>query len=118
MGSIKMIFGIFVIVAGVYLGAELIPPYLTNYQFEDVVKNEAMINTYNTRPEGDIRDELFKKAQDMDIPVTRDQIKVHRVGQVGNGSLLIETHYNVHVDLPGYPLDLQFDPSTRNKGAF
>jgi hypothetical protein len=118
MGSIKMMFGIFVIVAGVYLGAELIPPYLTNYQFEDVVKNEAMINTYNTRPEGDIRDELFKKAQDMDIPVTREQIKVHRVGQVGNGSLIIETHYSVHVDLPGYPLDLQFEPSTRNKGAF
>ncbi len=118
MGSIKMIFGIFVMVAGVYLGAELIPPYMTNYQFEDVVKNEAMINTYNTRPEGDIRDEVFKKAQDLEIPVTKDEIKVQRVGAVGNGSLIIETRYTVHVDLPGYPLDLQFNPSTRNRGAF
>jgi len=118
MGSIKMIFGIFVMVAGVYLGAELIPPYMSNFEFEDAVKSEAMINTYNTRPEGDIRDEVFKKAQDLDIPVTREQIKVHRVGSVGTGSLLIETHYTVHVDLPGYPLDLQFEPSTKNKSPF
>jgi hypothetical protein len=118
MGSIKMILGIFVIVACVYLGAELIPPYMANYQFEDVVKNEAMINTYNTRPEGDIREELFKKAQDLEIPVTKDQIKVRRVGAVGNGSLIIETQYTVHVDLPGYPVDLRFEPSTKNRGAF
>jgi len=24
----------------------------------------------------------------------------------------------VHVDLPGYPLDLHFDASTENKGVF
>ncbi len=118
MGSIKMIFGIFVMVAAVYLGAELIPPYLANYEFEDAVRNEAMINTYNTRPEEAIRDEMFKKAQDLDIPVTKEQIKVRRVGPVGTGSLTIETSYTVHVDLPGYPLDLQFDPSTRNKSPF
>ncbi len=118
MGSIKMVVGIFVIVACVYLGAELIPPYMSNYQFEDAVKTEAMINTYNTRPESDIRDEVFKKAQDLEIPVTREQIKVHRMGAVGQGSLMIETQYVVHVDLPGYPLDLQFDPSTKNKSPF
>lgn len=118
MGSIKMMFGIFVMVAAVYLGVELIPPYMSNYEFEDTVKNEAMMNTYNTRPESDIRDELFKKAQDLDIPLSKDQIKVRRMGTVGTGSLMIETSYTVHVDLPGYPLDLQFDPSTKNKSPF
>jgi len=24
----------------------------------------------------------------------------------------------VHVDLPGYPLDLNFHPTTKNRGAF
>ena len=32
MGTFKLIFGIFVIVAGIYLGAELIPVYYENYQ--------------------------------------------------------------------------------------
>jgi len=118
MGSMKMIFGIFVIVAALYLGVVLIPPYMSNYQFEDVVKSEAMMNTYNNRPESDIRDEVFKKAQDLDIPITKDQIKVVRVGSAGSGSLTIDTRYTVHVDLPGYPLDLQFDPSTRNRSPF
>jgi hypothetical protein len=29
--------------------------------------------------------------------------------------IFIETHYSVHVNLPGYPLDLQFDASSKNK---
>ena len=33
MGTIKLAIGIFVIVAGVYLGAILVPPYYSNYQF-------------------------------------------------------------------------------------
>jgi hypothetical protein len=118
MGSIKLIIGLAVIVGAVYLGAELIPPYFANYEFEDAVKNEAMINTYNTKPEDLIREELFRRAQDLDIPVTKEQIKVHRTGSTGTGSLTIETRYTVHVDLPGYPLDLQFEPSTRNKSPF
>lgn len=118
MGSIKLILGIAVIVGAVYVGVELIPPYFANYEFEDAVKNEAMINTYNTKPEDLIRDELFKRAQDLEIPVTKDQIKVRRTGSTGTGSLTIETQYSVHVDLPGYPMDLQFNPSTRNKSPF
>ena len=62
---------------------------------------------------------VFKKAQELDVPVTREQIKVQRSGVTGTGSVSIEAPYIVHVNLPGYPLDLDFDPSsTRNKGVF
>ena len=118
MGKLKLLFGIFVIGAVVYVCAELIPPYFSNYEFEDAIKEEATISTYSTKPEDAIRDTVFKKAQDLEIPITKDMIKVHRVGTQGTGSVLIETHYTVHVDLPGYPLDLEFDPTTKNKGAF
>lgn len=118
MGSIKLIFGVFVIVAAVYLGAELAPPYFSNYQFEDVIKTEAQLATYSTKPEEAIRDTVFKKAQELEIPVARDQIKVHRNGPAGTGTVMIEAPYVVHVNLPGYPLDLHFDPSIKNKGAF
>jgi len=118
MGSIKLIFGIFVMVAAIYLCVILIPPFFANYQFEDAIKEEATISTYSTKPEDAIRDTIFKKAQDLEIPITKDGIKVQRIGPQGTGTLTIETHYSVHVDLPGYPLDLQFNPSTRNRGAF
>src|SRR5437763_17201606 len=118
MGKIKLVVGIFAIVVTVYLCAELIPPYFANYQFEDAIKEEATISTYSTKPEDAIRDTIFKKAQDLEIPITKDAIKVQRIGPQGTGTLTIETHYSVHVDLPAYPLDLQFNPSTRNRGAF
>ncbi|HXM21477.1 MAG TPA: hypothetical protein VN948_09460 [Terriglobales bacterium] len=118
MGTIKFGLGIFVIVAGIYLGAELIPVYYENYQFQDIVKTEATLETYTSKPEADIRDGLFKKAQNLDIPLTKDQIKVQRHGTQGTGSLTISAPYTVHLDLPGYPVDLHFDASTDNKSPF
>ncbi|MBZ5598284.1 MAG: hypothetical protein LAN83_08175 [Acidobacteriia bacterium] len=118
MGTIKLGVGIFAIVAVVYVCAELIPPFFSNYEFEDVIKSEATLATYSTKPEDAIRDTIFKKAQDLEIPLTKEDIKVKRTGLQGTGTVSIEAHYTVHVDLPGYPLDLNFDPSTRNKGAF
>jgi hypothetical protein len=117
MGSLKMVSGIVVMVASVYLIAVLAPPFFSNYQFEDAIRTEAQMDTYNTKTEDQIRDSIFKKAQDLDVPVTREQIKVQRSGVTGTGSISIEAPYVVHVSLPGYPLDLNFNPSTRNKGV-
>ncbi len=118
MGTFKLVFGIFIMVATIYLGVMLVPPYMANYQFEDEINSEAMLNTYNTKAEDAIRDNVLKRAQDLDIPVTKDQIVVKRAGQVGSGSLIIEAKYQVHVDLPGYPLDLNFDAASKNKGVW
>ncbi|HEY7096820.1 MAG TPA: hypothetical protein VH437_08855 [Terriglobales bacterium] len=118
MGTLKMGFGIFVMVAAVYLGVQFVPPYLSNYQFQDEIKNEATINTYNTKPEDAIRDTILRKAQDLDIPLTKDQIKVQRTGPIGSGAIVIDANYQVHIDLPGYPVDLNFNAGTRNKGVW
>jgi hypothetical protein len=118
MGTIKLIVGICVIVVGVYLGSQLIPIYYDNYEFQDAVQTEATLETYTSKPEDTIRDGLYKKAQSLDIPVTKDQIKVQRHGTTGTGSLSISAPYTVHLDLPGYPLDLHFDASTENKSPF
>ena len=62
MGSLKLIVGLFAIVAVVYLLAELAPPYMSNYQFEDALKTEAQMSTYNNKSEDAIRDEVYKKG--------------------------------------------------------
>jgi hypothetical protein len=118
MANFKLIFGIFVIVVAIYLGVELIPVYYANYQFQDIVKTEATLETYTAKPEADIQDALYKKAQEYEIPLTKEQIKVQRHGSTGVGSLTINAPYNVHLDLPGYPVDLHFDASTENKSPF
>ncbi len=118
MGSFKLVLGLFTIVAVVYLVAELAPPFFANYQFEDVIKTQAQMGTYSNKSDDSLRDEVYKKAQELDIPVVKEQIKIVRVGSAYAGSVSIEAPYTVHLSLPGYPFDLNFDPSSSNKSVF
>ena len=111
MKTLRALIGLCVIVAVIYTAWKLVPPYFHDYQFQDVVSEEARMNTYTARSENDIRESIFKKAQDLDIPITRDQINVRREGQTVN----ISADYIVHVDLPAYPLDLKFHAGSKNK---
>ena len=117
MSTIKMFLSLFLIGATVYVGAKIIPPFFENYQFQDAVKNEATLDTYTSKNESDIRTAVFRKAQDLEIPITEEQIHVQRQGMQGSGIIIIRAPYVVHVDLPGYPMDLHFDASTENRGV-
>ncbi len=118
MESMKLLFGVAIIAVALYLCVELVPPYYSNYEFQDTIENEALMATNGSKTEDAIRDSVFKQAQRMSIPITRDDIKVHRVGGQYSGSVSIEVPYTVHLDMAVYPVDLHFDPSTTNKGAF
>ena len=118
MGTIKMILGIALVVGLIGVGIAVVPPYFNNYQFEDALNTEALAATYSSKSDDDIRGIVFKKAKEMDIPIAPEQIKVHRAGSQGTGTLAIEANYTVHVDLPGYPLDLDFHAATKNKGIY
>ena len=118
MGKIKLIFGIFVIVGIIYLGVELIPPYFANYEFQDYVQTEALQSTYTPKSEDQIHETVMKKAEDLEIPIAKDDLKVVRVGGQANGTITISGAYVVHLDLPGYPLDLHFNVSSTNRSVF
>jgi len=118
MGTIKLVFGLLIIAAAVYFAAELVPVYYANYEFQDAINTEATLETYTTKPEVEIQQMIFKKAQDLSIPLNREQIKVQRHGSTGVGSLSIQAPYDVHLDVPGYPLDLHFNASSENKSPF
>jgi hypothetical protein len=113
MKSIKALFGIFMVVAGFYLAWKLLPPYFNHYQFEDIVAVEARTAAYSHPPktEDEIRNTVYKKAQEMDLPITPQQIKVRRA----ESGVEIDVNYTVHVELPVRPLDLDFSVSSKNK---
>jgi hypothetical protein len=58
-----------------------------------------------------MRDSIWRKCKELDISVKPEQINVQRDGQ----GVSISLDYTVHVDLPAYPVDLQFHPSSKNK---
>ena len=114
----RLIIGILVVVVAIFFSAALVPPYWANYQFEDAIKTEALMATNSTKTEDAIRDSVYKRAQDFDVPIAKEKIKVTHVGGNGTGSVTIEAPYTVTVNIPGYPITLNFDPMTTNKGVF
>lgn len=113
----RLAIGIIFIVAALVFGIAFVPPYWANYQFEDAIKTEALMSTNSTKSEDAIRDTVYKKAQELEIPVQRDSIKVVRVGGMGTGSVTIDVPYTVDINLPGYSMQLNFDAATKNKGV-
>ncbi len=114
----RMFIGILVVAVAIFVCVALVPPYWANYQFEDAIKTEALMATNSTKTEDAIRESVFKRALDYGVPVDKEKIKVQHVGQNGTGSVTIEAPYTVTVNIPGYPLVLNFDPMTTNKGVF
>ena len=118
MATLKLLFGVGLVVAVALVGIKIVPVYFSNYQFEDFIKEEALHSTYSTRTEDDIRDAVIKHARDYDIDLNAKQVHVSRTGSNGNGSLTIEADYSVPIDLPGYSTTVEFHPSSKNKGVF
>ena len=110
MKTIKGILGLGVVVVGFYVAWQLMPPYFSNFQFQDAIESEARLSAYSDKSEEAIQDAVFKKARELELPLKKEQIKVQRNGT----EVQISTAYTVHVDLPYYPMDLRFTPSTKN----
>ncbi len=75
------------------------------------MQDQARFGVVNRYSEEQIRDVVFKEAQDLDVPIKKEQIKV-----LVNPSLVrISLDYTVPIDLLVYKMDLHFTPSSENK---
>lgn len=112
MNTIKAVFGILVIVCGIYVGIQALPPYFYNYQFKDDLTEIARFASVNNKSEEDIRTEVMKKAAFYNLPIRPEQIKVTSdTGDVG-----ISVDYNVVVNLVGgRKWTMSFTPATESR---
>jgi hypothetical protein len=116
MGTVKLLFGLVAIVAVIYLSAEVIPPEMTNYSFQEDLQNIAMAsgaNHYLT--DQDVLDSVIKKAREHQITLTPEQVTVQRIGTPGAPAVYLAADYSVPIDLPGYSFTMHFTPSSGNK---
>jgi hypothetical protein len=115
MKTLKLLIVFAIIVAGAYVCYLVVPVYWNYYQFQDDIATEARTQSYTNKSESDIRDTVWKKAKQYELPLnSEDEIKVQRAG----GVVAIATQYTVHIDIPVHPFDLNFQPATQNKPAF
>ncbi len=117
MGSIKAIIGIVVVVGLFYAGAQVVPPEMSNFSFNDDLKDISMMAGANLRvTDEDLVTQVIKKAQDHNIQLTPEQVTVQRIGTPGAPAVYVAADYTVPVALPGYSFTLHFTPSSGNKG--
>jgi len=109
-GTIKAIVWTVVLVYGAFVAYRIIPPYVAQYQLTDKMQEQARFAVVNRYPEDQVRDNIFKVVQDLDIPVKREQIKIVDTNTV----VRISMDYTVPVDLLVYHLNLHFSPESEN----
>ncbi len=117
MGTVKALFGFLAIVGVIYAGFQIIPPELTNYSFQDDLRNIAMVGGANPHEtDQELIDSIVKKAQEHQITLAPEQVTVQRIGTPGAPAVYVAADYNVPVSLPGYSFSLHFTPSSGNRG--
>lgn len=110
-GKLKAIIVTAILIVGVIAAWKIIPPYSAEYQLNDKIQEIARFGIVEHKSEDQIRDTVFKTIQDLDIPATRENIKVTADG----GKVTILVDYTVPIDILFYHVDLHFTPSSENK---
>jgi hypothetical protein len=117
MGTVKAIVGFLVIIGCVYAGFQIVPPELSNYSFQDDLRNVAMMGGNNAHTsDQELIDMVIKKAQDHQIALAPENVTVQRIGTPGALAVYLAADYSVPVTLPGYSFTLHFNPSSGNRG--
>ena len=113
-GKLKAVLFTAFIVLVIYSAVKIIPPYFSDYQLSDKIQEQARFAAVNRYTEEQIRDNIFKVVQELEIPAKREDIKV----AASNALVKISLKYTVPVDLFFYHMDLNFSPSSENKALF
>jgi hypothetical protein len=117
MGTIKAIVGFLVVVGVIYAAFQIIPPELSNYSFQDDLRDVAMASAANFHlTDEDIQQQVIKKAQEHQITLAPEQVTVQHIGTPGAPAVYVAADYSVPVSLPGYSFSLHFTPSSGNRG--
>jgi len=110
-GRLKGMLIVVVLVLGIYTAWKMVPPYVNDYQLADKMQEQSRYAMVNHFTEEQIRDNIFKVVQDLDIPAKREDIKI-----VANGSVVrISLDYTIPVDVLVYHTDLHFSPNSETK---
>jgi hypothetical protein len=113
-GKLKAIMFLVIFIALVFVGFKTVPAYVAEYQLADKMQEVARYSVVNRQNEEQVRDAIFKVVQDLDIPATKEDIKVTST----NSLVTINVDYRVPVDLMVYQTEIHFSPSSENKSLF
>jgi hypothetical protein len=110
-GKLKAIVYTAILVIAVFVAVKTVPSYVAEYQLKDKMSEQARFAIVNRYTEDQIKDNIYRVIQDLDIPAKRDDIKVTNT----NHGIDIAVSYTVPVDFWFYQTDLNFTPSSEGR---
>jgi hypothetical protein len=110
-GKLKAIVFTLIIILGIYVAYKLVPPYVNEYQLQDKMEELARFGIVNRYSDEQVRENVYKEVQDLNLPIKREDIKV----TVTQATCRISVDYTVPVDMFFYSTELHFSPSSENK---
>jgi hypothetical protein len=110
-GKLKAVIYSAIFVMAIYAAVKIVPAYVSEYQLVDKMQEQARFAVVNRYSEDQIRDNIYRTVQDLDIPAKREDIKVVAT----TAAVKVSLDYTVPIDLMVYRFDLHFSPTSENK---
>lgn len=111
-GGLKAILYTAILLLAVFVCFKIVPPYANEYQLNDKMQEQARFAVVNRYTDEQIRDNVYKVVQDLDIEgVKKEDIKVVATQSV----VRISVDYTVPVDFMIYSTQLHFTPTSENR---
>jgi hypothetical protein len=113
-GTLGCLFSLFLVAGLGYLGYKFLPHYVSHFQLKDAMTDIAVRHAAGTlgssRDAKAVKDAVLAKAQELDIPLRREDIEVRQTEE----KVFINVKYIVPVELPGRVYDLKFEFTGNN----
>lgn len=113
-GRLRLLITLLITLVLIILAVRLVPVYVKKFEFNEAVREEAKFAAVRDVPPSEVRLRLFRKAQELGLPIQAQQILITPSGQ----GIHISVSYTVPVQLPGYTLNLNFQTSADTASAY
>ena len=94
----------------VFSGVAVVPALFAKFQLQDAIETESRFAVINHKGEDEIREDVWKKMQELGISATKDSIRV----SVAQRDVSITVDYAVPVDLKVFQFNMEFHPHADN----
>jgi hypothetical protein len=107
-GRLKAIVYTAMLVIGVFVAFKVVPLYVAQYQLKDKMEEQARFAVVNRYSDDQVRDNIFRVIEDLDIPAKREDIKVAATTH----GIAISVAYTVPVDFLVYKTEMNFSSTS------
>jgi len=95
-GRVGCVIWLALLMIGVFIASKIVPVKMKTSTFYDAMQEQAQFGSIKN--DGAIQAELFRKAQELQLPLKKEEIVVRR----DMGYVYVEVHYVLPVEFPIY----------------